>query len=103
MSRRLETCQHHQASGLSGPGRSQHGQELAPGNVQIKVFDDQRFTIVTFLHAFKADSRTPVFAHVISLYVPNTSRTRRAPKPKSAILSASSLDLPHESERACRL
>ncbi|MNP28786.1 hypothetical protein D3C76_1217780 [compost metagenome] len=52
--RGLEACQHHQAGGLAGAGRAEQGQEFAFANIQIEVFDDQRFAVIALLHTAKA-------------------------------------------------
>ncbi|MCY1183234.1 hypothetical protein D9M73_238400 [compost metagenome] len=54
-SRGLEACQHHQAGGLAGAGRPEQREEFAFANIQIEVFDDQRFAVIALLHTAEAD------------------------------------------------
>jgi hypothetical protein len=72
----LKSSQHHQASGFAGARWAQHGQEFAPWNGQIQVFDHQYFAVVTFLDALKFNkcfrlclSQTviPVFSNLYGL------------------------------------
>ena len=54
---RLEAGKHHQAGGLAGPRRPEHRQELALGDGQVQLFDDQGFAIIALLHAVEFHER----------------------------------------------
>ncbi|MNR19172.1 hypothetical protein D3C85_1359460 [compost metagenome] len=53
--RRFEPCEHHQAGGLARTGRAEQGEELTLADIQVEVFDDQRFAVVALLHTTEAD------------------------------------------------
>ena len=49
----LKPRKHHQAGGFAGPRRAEHRQKLAFADREVKIFDDERFAIITFLYAIK--------------------------------------------------
>ncbi|MNG93382.1 hypothetical protein D3C79_523480 [compost metagenome] len=55
--RGFETGQHHQAGGLARTRGAKQGEELALADVQVEVFDDQRFAVVALLHTTETDQR----------------------------------------------
>ena len=67
MSGGFEPCQHHQASRLARTGRTQHGQELSLGDIQIEVLDHERFAVVTLLYLFEANQMLVVAHNLMSL------------------------------------
>ena len=50
----LESRQHHQAGGLAGTRRAQHGHEFTSLNTQIEVLDHEILAVVTFLDFVEA-------------------------------------------------
>ena len=46
---------HHQAGRFAGPRRTEHRQKLAFANREVKIFDDESFAIIAFLHPFEFD------------------------------------------------
>ena len=65
----LEARQHHQRRRLAGARGPEHGQELALGDVEIEIFDDERFAVIAFLHV---DETHHGFAVGISLAIPQS-------------------------------
>jgi hypothetical protein len=59
----LEPCEHHQAGGLAGPGRPQHGQELALRDGQVEVLHDQRLAVIALLHPVELNEGRVALSH----------------------------------------
>jgi hypothetical protein len=53
----LEAGHHHQAGGLSGPGRSEHGHEFSPLEAEIEVSYDKGLAVIGFLHFLEENHR----------------------------------------------
>ena len=57
--RRLEARQHHQRGRLARARRPEQRQELALGDVEVEVLDDQRFAVIALLDVDEPDHRSP--------------------------------------------
>ena len=79
----LEAGQHHQAGGLAGAGRPQHGQEFAALDGQVHALDRQRAAVVALLHALEAHHRVAGVTH-------ERSWRRRANRPAAGRFSRES-------------
>ena len=55
MGRGLEAREQHQAGGLARARRPEQGQELATGDVEVQVLDDQALAVVGLLHVLETD------------------------------------------------
>ncbi len=67
----LKAGQHHQACGFARSRWAQHGQELALGYIEVQIFNDERFTIVTFLDPGKPDHMFAVRSIIRHVDAPN--------------------------------
>ena len=55
MGGRFKARQHHQAGCFARARGPEHGYEFPLFDVQIQVFNDKGFAVITFLHFYKAD------------------------------------------------
>ena len=66
MCRRLEPRQHHQAGCFSRARWPKHGDKFTSGNIEIEVFDNERFAVITLLNIFETNKRIAAVEHNVT-------------------------------------